>query len=55
MSPIGVPGPVKGVLFYLGYTGYKMGTVTALDKKPLSFGEGTLGFFIMKPTQCPEL
>ena len=26
------------------------GAVTALDKKSLSFGEGTLDFLIMKPT-----
>ena len=30
-----------------------MSAVTALDKKPLSFGEGTLDFLIMKPTQFP--
>ena len=39
----------------LGLRAYSLGTVTALDKKPLSFGEGTLGFLIMKPTQFPEL
>ena len=32
-----------------------LSTVTALDKKPLSFGEGTLGFLITKPAQFPEL
>ena len=29
-------------------------TVTALDKKPLSFGEGTIDFIIVKPAQFLE-